>query len=330
MDPIKPSPELAAVAARWLNALKSKQRETLTNMFSASEHIRYIGSGSNELWSGQILRDGYADHAEEVPEFTIESNQFEAFEAGDTGWASWVGELRFPENGTTCVERFTWVFVLEHGTWKIAHVHVSNPTSNVEKLGVEHTAFDRLMSAAKAEFSAPSGEDTATVMFTDIADSTSIAAAIGDRAWAKVIGQHLRAVSETVESNGGKIVKTLGDGTMSTFSSARNALTTAITIQKLIREVSEAHVLEVRIGIHTGDVVQSNGDFFGTVVNKAARIAASANPGQILVSEASRSMVEGSPEFTFESPVTVALRGIEGNHSISTLFYTTEGGHLEL
>jgi len=321
LDPVKPSPELVAIAARWLNALKHKQRETLTNMFSASEHIRYIGSGFNELWSGQILRSGYADHAEEIPEFTIESDQFEAFESGDTGWASWVGELRFPENGTTCVERFTWVFVLEHGVWKIAHVHVSNPTSNIEKLGVEHTAFDRLMNAAKEEFSAPSGEDTATVMFTDIADSSSIAASVGDRAWAKVISEHLRAVSETVEGNGGKIVKTLGDGTMSTFSSARNALATAIFIQKMARHKSGGHKLEVRIGIHTGDVVQSNGDFFGTVVNKAARIAASANPGQILVSDASRAMVAGSPEFTFESPVSVALRGIEGNHSISTLIY---------
>lgn len=322
MDPIKPSPELAAVAARWLNALKNKQRETLTNMFSASEHIRYIGSSFNELWSGQILRNGYADHAEEIPEFTIENDAIEAFESSNTGWASWVGELRFPENDTACVERFTWVFVLEHGVWKIAHVHVSNPTSNIEKLGVEHTAFDRLISAAKEEFSAPSGEDTATVMFTDIADSSSIAATIGDRAWAKVISEHLRALSETIEGNGGKIVKTLGDGTMSCFSSARNALTSAISIQKLTRQESGGHVLEVRIGMHTGDVVQSNGDFFGTVVNKAARIAASASPGQILVSEASRSMVEGSPEFTFESPISVALRGIEGDHSISTLAYT--------
>lgn len=322
MDPIKPSPELAAVAARWLNALKNKQRETLTNMFSASEHIRYIGSSFNELWSGQILRNGYADHAEEIPEFTIENDAIEAFESSNTGWASWVGELRFPENDTACVERFTWVFVLEHGVWKIAHVHVSNPTSNIEKLGVEHTAFDRLISAAKEEFSAPSGEDTATVMFTDIADSSSIAATIGDRAWAKVISEHLRALSETIEGNGGKIVKTLGDGTMSSFSSARNALTSAISIQKLTRQESGGHVLEVRIGMHTGDVVQSNGDFFGTVVNKAARIAASASPGQILVSEASRSMVEGSPEFTFESPISVALRGIEGDHSISTLAYT--------
>lgn len=322
LDPIKPSPELAAVAARWLNALKNKQRETLTNMFSASEHIRYIGSSFNELWSGQILRNGYADHAEEIPEFTIENDAIEAFESSNTGWASWVGELRFPENDAACVERFTWVFVLEHGVWKIAHVHVSNPTSNIEKLGVEHTAFDRLISAAKEEFSAPSGEDTATVMFTDIADSSSIAATIGDRAWAKVINEHLRAVSETIEGNGGHIVKTLGDGTMSSFSSARNALTSAISIQKLTRQESGGHVLEVRIGMHTGDVVQSNGDFFGTVVNKAARIAASASPGQILVSEASRSMVEGSPEFTFESPISVTLRGIEGDHSISTLAYT--------
>ena len=94
---------------------------------------------------------------------------------------------------------------------------------------------------------------------------------------------------------------------------------TAKNIQNLEADEIDTLVLKVRIGIHTGDIIQSNGDFFGTVVNKAARIASSASPGQILVSDATRSMVEGSVEFTFESPITVALRGIEGNHSISTL-----------
>ena len=122
-----------------------------------------------------------------------------------------------------------------------------------------------------------------------------------------------------IEENGGNIVKTLGDGTMSTFSTARNAMIAAKTLQNLEAEEIDTFVLKVRIGIHTGDVIQSNGDFFGTVVNKAARIAASANPGQILVSNATRGMVEGRAEFKFESPITVALRGIEGNHSISTL-----------
>ena len=156
-------------------------------------------------------------------------------------------------------------------------------------------------------------------MFTDIADSSSIANSVGDRAWAVAINKHLEAVSEVIEENDGNIVKTLGDGTMSTFSSARAGMIAAKAIQILVTNSQREPQLEIRIGIHTGDVIKSNGDFFGTVVNKAARIATSANPGQILVSDATRSMVESGGEFEFESPISVALRGIAGNHSISTL-----------
>lgn len=319
MASIRNSPELAAVAVRWLDAVKNKDRETLSNLFSASEHIRYIGSGFDEQWSGQILRDGYATHAEEIPAFTIENFEIEAFESGDVGWATWIAELQFPDVGTSCVERFSWVFVLEQGSWKIAHVHVSNPTSNVEKLGVEHSAFDRLIGAAKEDYCHPAGAETVTVMFTDIAGSSSIASAVGDRTWADAISRHLHELSQVIEDNGGRIVKTLGDGTMSIFSSARNTLSAAVSIQRLTTLVTENPALEVRIGIHTGDAVEANGDFFGTVVNKAARIAGTANPRQILVSDSTRSMVEGSPEFTFESPITIAIRGIDGNHSVSTL-----------
>ena len=316
---IKDSPELAAVASRWLNALKNKERGALTNLFSVSEHISYIGSSFDEFWSGKMLRDGYADHADEVPDFAIKSFEVEAFESNNFGWASWIGELHFPETGNVCIERFTWVFILEDGTWKIAHVHVSNPTSNIDNIGIEHRAFDALIQAAKEGYNHISGEGTATVMFTDIADSSSIANSVGDRAWAVAINKHLEAVSEVIEENDGNIVKTLGDGTMSTFSSARAGMTAAKAIQILVTNAQREPQLKIRIGIHTGDVIKSNGDFFGTVVNKAARIATSANPGQILVSDATRSMVESSGEFEFESPISVVLRGIEGNHSISTL-----------
>ncbi len=302
-----------------MNALKNKERGALTNLFSVSEHISYIGSSFDEFWSGKMLRDGYADHADEVPDFAIKSFEVEAFESNNFGWASWIGKLYFPETGNVCIQRFTWVFILEDGTWKIAHVHVSNPTSNIDNIGIEHRAFDALIQAAKEGYNHISGEGTATVMFTDIADSSSIANSVGDRAWAVAINKHLEAVSEVIEENDGNIVKTLGDGTMSTFSSARAGMTAAKAIQILVTNAQREPQLKIRIGIHTGDVIKSNGDFFGTVVNKAARIATSANPGQILVSDATRSMVESGGEFEFESPISVALRGIEGNHSISTL-----------
>ena len=77
--------------------------------------------------------------------------------------------------------------------------------------------------------------------------------------------------------------------------------------------------LEVRIGIHAGDVIQSKGEFFGKVVNKAARIASLAKPGEILVSDVACAMVSSRSDFRFAEPVTVALRGLEGRHSITSV-----------
>jgi adenylate cyclase len=72
----------------------------------------------------------------------------------------------------------------------------------------------------------------------------------------------------------------------------------------------------VRIGINTGDVVQSGDDFFGTVVNKAARIAGITGAGEIRISDATRIMVGGASEFQFSDPANVMLKGLEGDHQV--------------
>jgi class 3 adenylate cyclase len=215
--------------------------------------------------------------------------------------------------------RYTWVFVLEAGAWKIAQTHVSIPKPNLEVIGVEHVAFEELIESAKSTYSHEGSEGTATVMFTDIVNSTSIASAVGDRAWASTISWHLESVTSIIEENGGSVVKTLGDGTMSTFLSARGAMSAARAIQFLVTNSQREPQFQIRIGLHTGDVIQSEGDFFGSVVNKAARIASAAVPSQILVSDATRVMVGNSPDFNFADSVAVILKGIEGEQSISTL-----------
>ena len=172
---IAKSPELEAVATRWLKALQNKDREALTNLFSKSECLRYIGSDLHEVWSGQVVRDGYADHAEEIPELTLTPDGIEAFEHGDAGWAYGAVEVKLIETGAQFTQRFTWVFALEEGAWKIIQTHVSNPRSTFELIGIEHTAFNRLIESAKENFTFDGSEGTATVMFTDIANSTSIA-----------------------------------------------------------------------------------------------------------------------------------------------------------
>ncbi len=302
-----------------MGALQSRDTNALTNIFSSSEHLRYIGSDVDEVWAGDLFRAGYGDHVGEIPPFTLNQTHIEAHECGPAGWVTWLGEINFDGMPAGAPYRFSWVLVLEDGAWKVTHMHVSCPKSNVEVMGVEHTAFDRLIEAAKDGYDRIDDEGTATVMFTDIVNSTSIAGTVGDRAWASIIRDHLETSSKVITDNGGRVVKTLGDGTMSTFASARGAMSAAKTLQTRVGATDGEPKLQLRVGIHTGDVVSSDGDFFGTVVNKAARIASSANPGQILVSDATRAMVGDNGEFELESPISVALRGIEGNHSISTL-----------
>ena len=210
---------------------------------------------------------------------------------------------------------------MEAGAWKIIQAHVSFPRSNLETIGVEHVVFDNLIESAKEDFGFETVEGTTTVMFTDIANSTKIANILGDKAWASTVKSHIEILSEAIAEHDGLLVKTLGDGTMSTFPSAGGALATAKAIQESLRSTQTEPSLQVRIGVHTGDVIQSENDFFGNVVNKAARIGSAAKPGQILVSESTKVMVGGSQTFEFGEPQLVNLRGFDGNQVISELFW---------
>ena len=82
---------------------------------------------------------------------------------------------------------------------------------------------------------------------------------------------------------------------------------------------SDGPAIALRIGIHTGKVVQTKDDFFGTVVNKAARIAALAAPGEIQVSDATRKMVGETRDYRFANTTSVQLQGLEGEHLIHRL-----------
>jgi class 3 adenylate cyclase len=218
------------------------------------------------------------------------------------------------------------VFVLQDGQWRVVHCHFSFPVANQEIGDFEHHAINDLLAALKAGDLDHGDEGTATIMFTDIADSTSIAAALGDRAWTRTISRHLETLTGVVEESGGVVIKTLGDGAMSNFSSTRRAMQAAISLQRAVAADEREPRLSVRIGLHTGDVIQAGGDFFGTVVNKAARIAAAARPGEILVSDAARAMVSGGGEFNFDSTIRMHVRGLDGETDVSPLRWHREEG----
>jgi class 3 adenylate cyclase len=165
---------------------------------------------------------------------------------------------------------------------------------------------------------APDG--TVTIFFTDIEGSTALAQRLGDRAYHALLSEHNRIVREQVARHGGHEVKHTGDGFMVAFASAAGALSCAVDIQKAFAahnaERASAHPepaeapIKVRIGLNTGESVQEEGDYFGTAVTLAARVADRAQGGQILVSELVRNLVGSLAGVEFRNAGRKQLKGI--------------------
>ncbi len=111
----------------------------------------------------------------------------------------------------------------------------------------------------------------------------------------------------------------MGDGFMIAFSSARRALFCAIAVQRALAsyaEKSAAEGVRVRIGLHVGEAIKQSGDFFGKTVILAARIAALARGGEILVSSTFRDLTESAGDLRFEPVGEVQIKGLSGKHSL--------------
>ena len=152
-----------------------------------------------------------------------------------------------------------------------------------------------------------------TVLFTDIVDSTSLMERLGDDACIKLFELHDRIVSEALQVAGGREIKHTGDGIMAAFASAAGAVRCAIRIQKALAEhpsrAGDSPVL-VRIGAAAGEPVEAHDDLFGATVHLAARLCASAQPDQTLVSNAVAELCIGKG-LVFRDLGSVALKGFE-------------------
>ena len=151
-----------------------------------------------------------------------------------------------------------------------------------------------------------------TILFTDIEGSTALTQRLGDARARELMREHERLTREALASHGGAEVKTMGDGFMASFNSATRALECAIALQRAFAERNEsaAEPLRVRVGLNAGEPIEEEQDLFGTAVILAARIAAQAQGGEILVSEGVRQIVAGK-KFLLADRGEVALRGFE-------------------
>lgn len=156
-----------------------------------------------------------------------------------------------------------------------------------------------------AEPAMPTNRILATVLFTDLVDSTRRAADAGDRAWASVLDRHLAATSAAVEAHGGQTIKTTGDGVLALFTGPAQGVRCAGQIIGDARDLG----VDVRTGLHTGEVERTDQDVAGLGVHIAARIMGLAQGGEVLVSRTIRDLVIGS-ELHFTDRGEHELKGI--------------------
>jgi class 3 adenylate cyclase len=155
---------------------------------------------------------------------------------------------------------------------------------------------------------AKSGRVVATVLFTDIVGSTRRAAELGDRRWGELLNRHDQHAKRLVHRFGGRIVKTLGDGLLAVFEVPRDAILCA----QALRDDLMADGIEIRAGLHTGEVELRGYDIGGIGVHIASRIMAAAGTGEILTSRTVRDLVSGS-EIVFADRGSHALKGVQGD-----------------
>jgi class 3 adenylate cyclase len=147
-----------------------------------------------------------------------------------------------------------------------------------------------------------------TVLFTDIVDSTRRAAELGDDRWSALLDDHRQLVRQQLTRFGGREVKTMGDGFLATFDGPARAVRSAVAITEGSREAG----LDIRAGLHTGEVDLSGGDVTGIAVHIAARVMGVAGPSEVVVSRTVVDLVAGS-QLDFEPRGTHELKGVPGD-----------------
>ncbi len=147
----------------------------------------------------------------------------------------------------------------------------------------------------------------ATVLFTDIVGSTAHAAGIGDQRWRDLLGSYQALVRRELARSRGREVKTLGDGFLATFDGPARAIRCACAIRDSVRPLG----IEIRAGLHTGECELMDDDVGGIAVHIGARVAASATPGEVLVSSTVKDLVAGSG-LRFADRGTHHLHGVPG------------------
>jgi class 3 adenylate cyclase len=154
----------------------------------------------------------------------------------------------------------------------------------------------------------------ATIVFSDICDSTATVERIGDTEWARVVREHNERIRTVIDRFRGRELATTGDGFLALFDGARKAVLAAAAMDPAVADLG----IHVRTGVHTGEVAIVGGQARGVAVHAASRVAALAGPGEVLASGTTHDMLDGS-DLSFESRGAHELKGLSGARPIFAL-----------
>lgn len=154
----------------------------------------------------------------------------------------------------------------------------------------------------------------ATILFTDIVDSTKHLEQVGDAAWNDTLSRHHEILQFELDRYRGREVKKTGDGILAVFDGPARGVECAASMVRRVRDVG----VEIRAGLHTGEIEVAPGEIHGVAVHLAARIMALAGAGEVLLSGVTRDLLAGAGH-SFESAGRHALKGIEGEREVFRL-----------
>ena len=154
----------------------------------------------------------------------------------------------------------------------------------------------------------------ASIVLTDIVDSTGLAVAMGAARWQQTIATHNSRALAAIDRQRGRLVKTTGDGVLASFDSPERAVRGAIAIRRVAHDLD----LRIRAGVHSGEVQVTADDVRGIAVHTAARIMAVAGPDEILVSATVIDLIDGS-DLEFEDAGSHELKGFRGERHLFRL-----------
>jgi class 3 adenylate cyclase len=176
------------------------------------------------------------------------------------------------------------------------------------------------MTPALGRMSSPDG--AVTLMLSDIADAGAAAEELGAERWEQLVSDHHLLVEQILARHDGQLARFQGDGFLASFGSAHSGLHAAVDLQRTFTAApTEQRSLSIRVGLHSGFVIGNPEQMMGRNVVLAARIAAQAKGGEILVSSTAREYTATDPSFSFEPHGEYHFKGLLGEHEVFSVLW---------